>query len=78
MTSSREHESEQPGKPREQVSFVIVLWLETGSFPEGPEWRWRVTSAQPGRRKSLKRKYFRRVSDVLAYVSAETGVAPPR
>lgn len=51
----------------------MVLWLEEGEFPEGPEWRWRVTRVQTG-----TKKYFRRVSDVLAHVSAEAGVAPPR
>lgn len=73
ITSADESDGKQMGKGPERVSFVMVLWLEEGEFPEGPEWRWRVIRVQTG-----KKKYFRRVSDVLAYVSAEAGVGPPR
>jgi hypothetical protein len=73
ITSADESDGNQLEKRPERVSFVMVLWLEEGEFPEGPEWRWRVTRVQTGRK-----KYFRRVADVLSYVSAEAGVAPPR
>lgn len=52
------------------VSFVMTLWLEPSAEPE---WRWRVTHVQSGHQ-----RYFRRLEDVLAYVSAEAGVAPPK
>ncbi|MEE8443643.1 MAG: hypothetical protein V3S37_07830, partial [Dehalococcoidia bacterium] len=54
-------------------SLVVVLWLEPKSSPDKTEWRWRVTRVDTG-----KRCYFRRLEDLLAYVSAESGVAAPR
>jgi hypothetical protein len=56
---------------REPVSFVIVLWLEPGRGAK-PEWRWRVRQAQTG-----EEGCFRRLEDVLAYVTSRTGVAAP-
>lgn len=63
-------------KSREPVtksaSFVMALWVEPGSPREAPEWRWRLIQVQSG-----ERRYFRRLSDVLAYVSEQAGMAPP-
>ncbi|MBF8267260.1 MAG: hypothetical protein HW388_768 [Dehalococcoidia bacterium] len=60
--------------PRGRVpSFVMTLWLEPLSSPDEPEWRWRVTRVDTG-----KQCYFRRLGDLLSYVSAESGVAAPR
>ncbi|MBI2862460.1 MAG: hypothetical protein HYX89_06550 [Chloroflexi bacterium] len=53
-------------------SFVIVLWLEDGEIQGEPEWRWRVTHVQ-----TEEQAYFRRLADVLTYVSAKAGVSPP-
>ncbi len=53
-------------------TFVMTLWLEPRSVQEDPEWRWRVIQVQTG-----ERRYFRRLSDLLAYVSNQTGVRPP-
>lgn len=57
------------GKP---VSFVIVLWLEPGRRGAKPEWRWRVRQAQTG-----EEGCFRRLDDVLAYVTSRAGVPAP-
>ena len=66
--------SEEAGKPQgsRAPSFVMTLWLEESHSSDEPEWRWRVTRVDTG-----ERHYFRRLGDVLAYVSAETGVAAP-
>lgn len=53
-------------------SFVMTLWLELSSGQKEPEWRWRVIQVQTG-----ERRYFHRLSDLLAYVSEQTGVPPP-
>ncbi|MEE8443642.1 MAG: hypothetical protein V3S37_07825 [Dehalococcoidia bacterium] len=54
-------------------SFVMTLWLEPSSAQEEPEWRWRVLAAPTG-----DRRYFRRLCDILAYVSERAGLPPPR
>lgn len=53
-------------------SFVITLWLEPTEGSQRSEWRWRVTEGPGG-----ASRYFRRVSDLLAYVSERADVPPP-
>lgn len=53
-------------------AFVIALWLERGERPDRPEWRWRVIEVR-----TAERRYFRRLDDVLRYVSQKAGVSPP-
>ncbi len=60
-----------PEWPR-QVSFVMVLWLEPQKGEVKPEWRWRVNHVQTGERAS-----FRRLNDVLEYVSSKSGESAP-
>ncbi|MBI4297142.1 MAG: hypothetical protein HY676_01270 [Chloroflexi bacterium] len=55
------------------VSFVATLWLEPTDRPDQPEWRWRVVEVYTG-----DRHYFRRLADLLAYVSERAGVPPPQ
>ncbi|MDO8751593.1 MAG: hypothetical protein Q7K03_10710 [Dehalococcoidia bacterium] len=54
-------------------SFVMTLWLEPRETPADPEWRWRVVEVPTG-----EQRYFRRLDDLLAYVSEKAGVPPPR
>ena len=54
-------------------SFVMVVWLESDGETAEPEWRWRVNHVKTG-----EQVYFRRLADVLAYVSEKAGAAPPR
>ncbi len=54
------------------MSFVMTLWLEPRAVEAEPEWRWRVTHVQTG-----EQVYFRRVADVLAYISTKAGVSSP-
>jgi len=54
------------------TSFVISLWLEPTDEATRPEWRWRITGGQDG-----EQRYFRRVADLLAYVSERTLLPPP-
>lgn len=54
-------------------SFVMTLWLEPSNSPERAEWRWRVVRTDTG-----ERRYFRRLKDVVSYVSSETGVEGPK
>lgn len=54
------------------TSFVITLWLEPTEEATTPEWRWRVTEGQNG-----EQRYFRRVADLLSYVSERTELPPP-
>ncbi len=64
---------ERDAAPRGRMpTFVIVLWLESASPPDRPEWRWRVTRVDTN-----ERHYFNRLADLLAYVSTETGVEAP-
>lgn len=58
---------------RRDHSFVVVLWLEDGHAEQDAEWRWRVRCVHSG-----EEKCFRRVGDVLAYVSREAGAPPPQ
>jgi hypothetical protein len=51
----------------------MTLWLEPSSVLEEPEWRWRVIQVQTG-----ERRYFRRLRDLLAYVSERAGVLAPQ
>ena len=53
------------------MSFVITLWLEPTEGDQ-PEWRWRVTEMETG-----AQRYFRKLADMLAYVSERAGVSPP-
>ncbi len=57
---------------RKAASFVIALWLESWDGAGSPEWRWRVVDVTTG-----ERRYFRRLTDLLAYVSQRSGVSPP-
>ena len=54
------------------MSFVITLWLEPTEADDQPEWRWRVTDVETG-----AQRYFRKLPDLLAYVSERSGVSPP-
>jgi len=58
---------------RKLASFVIALWLESGDGAGSAEWRWRVVDVATG-----ERRYFRRLTDLLAYVSQRSGASPPR
>ncbi len=61
----------QEAKAKEDVSFVLRLWLESaGGTPS--EWRWRVQHVQSG-----QERYFRSLADVLDFVSICAGLAPP-
>lgn len=53
-------------------SFVMTLWLEGAEDTAVPQWRWRVVDAQQ------QQIYFSNLADVLAYVSEQAGVSPPR
>lgn len=50
----------------------MVLWLEPQKGKDGPEWRWRVSHVLTGERLS-----FRRLTDVLDFISTRAGVSPP-
>lgn len=54
------------------TSFVMLLWLEAASNHSSPTWRWRVVHVQTG-----VERHFARVSDVLGFISSQSGVAPP-
>lgn len=58
---------------RRSLSFVMTLWLEPMDPPGQAEWRWRVVQVLTG-----EQRYFRSLADLLAYVSDEAGVPPPR
>lgn len=60
------------GERSRATSFVMVLWLEGSESLAEPQWRWRVVEALSG-----ERRYFHRLSDVLAYVSERAGASPP-
>ncbi len=64
---------QQDGSTRPDVSFVVVLWLESRHTGQDAEWRWRVRCVQTG-----DEKCFRRVGDVLTFVADEAGAPPPR
>ncbi len=53
-------------------TFVITLWLEPSERAAEPEWRWRVTDPT-GR----EPRYFRRLPDLLAFVSEQAEAPPP-
>lgn len=55
------------------MSFVMTLWLEPQEMEADPEWRWRVVHVQSG-----EQVYFRRLADVLAFVSRCSAVQAPR
>lgn len=57
---------------RTVASFVITLWLEPSKGTAGSEWRWRVTEGQGG-----TTRYFRKLADLLSYVSERTDAPPP-
>ncbi len=61
----------QEAKGREDVSFVLRLWLESAGGASS-EWRWRVQHVQSG-----QERYFRSLPDVLDFVSICAGLAPP-
>jgi len=63
--------SARPGASR--PTFVITLWLEPSEPVAEPEWRWRVSDPTGG-----EPRYFRRLPDLLAYVSEEAEAPPPR
>ncbi len=67
------NESAGRGERKQDVTFIIVLWMESRELPGEPEWRWRVTEVQSG-----EEAYFQRMEDLLAYVSEKAGVSPPR
>ena len=72
VTSDDRGPSETSRKAHKGMSFVMTLWLEPGAVEAKPEWRWRVIHAKTG-----EQVYFRRVADVLAYVSEKAGVSSP-
>lgn len=57
---------------RRAASFVITLWLEPTQGDGESEWRWRVVEGPSG-----TPHYFRRLTDVLSFVSDRTGVKAP-
>ncbi|MBI4497666.1 MAG: hypothetical protein HY689_07205 [Chloroflexi bacterium] len=57
---------------RNNVSFVIRLWLEPRTGVGDPEWRSHVFHVQSG-----EEAYFRRLSDLLSFVERKSGVSPP-
>ena len=61
----------QEAKSKEDVSFVLQLWLESAGGASS-EWRWRVQHVQSG-----QERYFRSLPDVLDFVSNCAGLAPP-
>lgn len=54
------------------ASFVMTLWLEPTGGGDQAEWRWKVVAVQTG-----EHRYFRRLSELLAYVSERAGASPP-
>lgn len=55
------------------MSFVMTLWLEPREVKAEPEWRWRVSHVQTG-----EQAYFRRLTDMLAFVASRSGVPGPQ
>ncbi|MBI2965197.1 MAG: hypothetical protein HYY34_03210 [Chloroflexi bacterium] len=56
-----------------RVSFVMTLWLEPQGGKGQPEWRWRVCHVQTG-----DQAYFRRLTDVMAFISSQSRFPAPR
>lgn len=54
------------------ISFVIRLWLEPREIAGDPTWRWHVQHVQSG-----EEAHFARLADVLSYIEAKAGLAPP-
>lgn len=54
------------------AAFVIVLWRESGGASGEPEWRWRVKAVKSG-----EEAWFRRIADVLAFITARSGGLGP-
>ncbi len=61
------------GGGTEPVSFVMTVWLEPREPEAEPEWRWRVRRIQAD-----KDVYFRRVADVVSFISSESGLPGPQ
>lgn len=55
------------------ASFIMLVWLEPQDSEVEPEWRWRVRHVQTG-----EQAYFRRATDVLAFITRLTGLPPPQ
>ena len=72
MVANDKSESQISHQGRKGVSFVMTLWLEPTETGGHPEWRWRVVEVRTG-----AQRYFRRLADLLAYVSEKAGVSPP-
>ncbi len=51
----------------------MTLWLEPQQVEAEPEWRWRVSHVQTG-----EQAYFRRLTDVLAFITSQSGIPAPR
>lgn len=62
-----------PGSGSSGASFVMTVWLEPGKGDGDPEWRWRVSHAQTG-----EEAHFRRLTDVLTFITTQSGRPPPR
>ena len=50
----------------------MTVWLESQGTGTEPEWRWRVVHVQTG-----KESYLRGLSDVVAFISLESGAPGP-
>lgn len=72
MRAKTDWEDTAPDRGR-TTSFVMTLWLESRQASGEPEWRWRVTQVRTG-----EQRHFRRLADVLAYVSINAGVPAPQ
>lgn len=51
----------------------MTVWLEPSADNGDPEWRWRVSHAQTG-----EEAHFRRLTDVLTFIAAQSGFPPPK
>lgn len=72
MRAKTDGEDGAPDRGR-TTSFVMTLWLEPPRTSDRAEWRWRVTHIQTG-----EQRYFRRLGDVLTYVSSSSGAPAPQ
>ena len=72
VTIFRNNRSGRGRSVDERASFAIALYLEPRDVENEPERRWRVIRTQ-----TWEQDYVERITDVLAYVSAKSGVSSP-
>ena len=51
----------------------MTLWLESQEVESDPVWSWRVTHVQTG-----GLAYTKRLNDVLAFITSQSGIPGPR